>query len=43
MAKCDKIRIIMVEYSKNLGGNYMGIYCKNSIFNHIDSAFFEPH
>ena len=33
----------MVEYSKNLGGNYMGIYCKNSIFNHIDSAFFEPH
>ena len=28
MAKCDKIRIIMVEYSKNLGGNYMGIYCK---------------
>ena len=28
MAKCDKIRIIMAEYSKNLGGNYMGIYCK---------------
>ena len=28
MAKCDKIRIMMVEYSKNLGGNYMGIYCK---------------
>ena len=30
MAKCDKIRIIMAEYSKNLGGNYTGIYCKIS-------------
>ena len=28
MAKCDTARIIIVGSRKNLGGEYMGIYCK---------------